>query len=167
MYKKKAQSSLEFLMIFGIGFSIILVFSGLFFGYFNEEKNSLDSKHLENLGNKIIQSIEKVYFLGSGNRVTLNTNFPSGIRDFEIYHMNNITVDSKKISYDYINITLENEISQIYTTNELYVRFNCKDCYHNLTTNISYLNDSSFLTAGNKKIRIENVGDYVEISFVR
>ena len=167
MLKKKSQSSLEFLMIFGIGFTIILILSAIFFNYFNAEKNSLDNKHISNLGNQLMQNTEKIYFLGAGNRVTINTNFPEQIKNMNVVHKNNVTVDGKQTSFDYLNITMNNNVTHIFTANENYIRFNCGDCYHNLTNNISYVNDSSFLTAGRKKIRIENRGDFVEISFVR
>jgi len=167
MLKKKCQSSLEFLMIFGIGFTIILILSGVFFNYFNQEKNSLDTQHLENLGNQLMQNIEKIYFLGSGNRVTINTNFPEQIESFSVVHKNNVTVGTENISYDYLSVVLLDNTTHVFTPNEIYIRFNCKDCTHNLTTNVSYVNDSSFLTAGKKKIRIENKGDFVEIAFIR
>lgn len=167
MFKKKSQSSLEFLMIFGIGFTIILILAGIFFSYFNGEKNTLDSKHLDNIGNEIIQNVEKIYFLGSGNRITINTNFPSGIDRIGIRHYENITVNSQQISFDYLEIlTITNE-TLMFNPNEHYVRFNCSECYYDTSLNLSYFNDTSIYSGGNKKIRIESKEDFVDISFVR
>jgi hypothetical protein len=167
---KKAQSSLEFLMIFGIGFSIIMVLSGIFFGYFNAEKETLDSKHLQNIGEELIGNIDKIYFLGNGNRITLNTKFPEGIENITIYHIIDKNVSGTNISFDYLNISYIGGgkiISQIFTTSEPYIRFNCTRCYHNLTTNISHYNDTSDFTGGFKRIRIESKGNWVSMDFIK
>ena len=169
MYKK-TQSSLEFLMIFGIGFTIILILSGIFFTYFNEEKDTLDSKHIENIGNEITKNVEKIYFLGTGNRITINTNFPDGIENITIVHKNNVNVGGELISYDYLNVTYiikKSVETQMFETKENYIRFNCSQCTHNTITNVSYFEDPSYFSGGNKKIRVESKGDFVEISFVR
>lgn len=155
-------------MIFGIGFTIILMLSGIFFTYFNSEKKSLDYKHLENIGNEIIQNVEKVYFLGNGNRVTLNTNFPAGIENVSIKHYENVTVNGKITSFDYlIFTTVENETLQ-FTPYENYIRFTCANCSHITgAQNISFFSDHSKFSVGSKRIRIESKGDIVELSFVR
>ena len=60
--QKKAQSSLEFLIIFGIGFIMIIALSGVFFSYSSEAKLSLDKTQLEKIGGELISNIEKIYF---------------------------------------------------------------------------------------------------------
>lgn len=167
MFKKKSQSSLEFMMIFGIGFVIIIMLSGIFFTYFNSEKQSLDHKHLENIGNEIIMNVEKIYFLGNGNRVTINTNFPEGIQNITIKHYENVNINGKNTSFDYLFITTVENETMNFNPYENYIRFNCVDCEHRPAENISFYNDTSIFSGGNKKIRIESKGDLVELSFIR
>lgn len=158
---KKSQGSLEFLIILGIGFLIIAILGSIFFNFFIGEKKTLDSKHIDNIGLEIMSNIDRVYFMGIGNRVTVETIFPEGIENISIHHFTD---------YDYLNITfIGNKIVQhkIYEPSEIYIRFNCSECKHNYTTNISYFNDSSLFSKGNKRIRIDGKKDFVEISFTR
>lgn len=167
---KQSQASLEFLMIFGIGFSIILILTGVFFGYFNSEKETLDAKHLQNIGEELMSNVEKIYFLGNGNRVTLNTKFPEGIENVTIYHIIDKNISGVNVSFDYLNFSYISGgkiQSQIFTPNEPYIRFNCTRCEHSLTENISYYNDTSDFTGGFKRIKIESKGDWVTIDFVK
>jgi len=55
--KKKSQASLEFLSIFGIGFSIIVILGGLFVVYSGEAKEGLDKVQLENIGRSLMSNI--------------------------------------------------------------------------------------------------------------
>lgn len=162
MSKSKAQSSLEFLMIFGIGFSIIIIIGGLFLTYSSGAKETLDQQQIDRIGQEIISSIEQIYFLGNGNRLTLNFNFPAGVENFTINHANNGSVD-----FDYLNITYfysGGVISEIFTTKEAYTRFNCTQCY--VGTDINWFNVSDF-SEGSKTIRITSKGDYVSLDFVK
>ncbi len=170
---KKSQSSLEFLIIFGVGFFMIIVLSGVFLSYSTGAKSSLDKSQIENIGNGIMENVEKIYFMGDGNRVTYNVNFPEGIKNMSIYHMN-LSNSTDDIYFDYLNISYyyegSGEISNIFTTNENYIRFNCSRCYHGPIINgsgVSYFNYTSDFAGGPKKIRIYSMGDYVNIEFIR
>lgn len=168
MFFKKSQSSLEFLIIFGIGFSLILIIGGIFMSFFFAEKQNLDTTVLNQIGERITSSIEKIFFLGIGNKMTLDFKFPEMIHNISIYHKNNLTNPNK--SFDYLNISYyynENISYLIFLTSKNYVRFNCSGCYHNFSSNISYFNDSSDFSVGDKKLKIESFKDYVNIGFVK
>lgn len=165
---KKGQSSLEFLMIFGIGFGIILILSGLFFSYFSEEKSSLDIKHIENIGEKIISTSEKIYFMGKDNKLTIDARFPENIQNISIIHYTK-DISGTPTEFDVLNITFHRDgetyyDSTYFQTNELYIRFNCTRCNHIPSENLSYYNESMF-SEGNKKIEIRSMGDWVSIDF--
>lgn len=167
MQTKKSQSSLEFLMIFGIAFTLILVMSTLFFGFFTGEKTTLDTKHLEQIGLKIMTESEKVYFLGSGNKKTIKTDFPEGIKNISIRHYN-----QSSLSFDIFNITYMGDngyYSLFFETQETYIRFNCSKCAHIISPliNYSYYNVSSDFSQGAKRIEIVSYGDYVSIDFIK
>ena len=167
---KKSQSSLEFLFIFAIGFSIIAILGGIFFTYSSDAKDTLDEKQLSKIGDELMSNIEKIYFLGSNNMITFNSKFPEGIQNFTIVHKNNSNLTTV-IEFDYLNITYISNgkiNSNIFSTNENYIRFNCSKCYH--TNNIngtytSYFNSSDF-TGGSKKLKILSKGSYVQIDFI-
>mgnify|MGYP006286859653 CR=1 FL=1 len=165
---KFAQSSMEFMLIFGISFIIIAVMGGMFYNYFNVEKKSLDNEHLQRIGGEMMNYVEKVYFLGDGNRLSIDTRFPDGIENITIHHLNNHTLDDgTNASFDYMNITFyhsKQKVSNIFSPSELYIRFNCTNCTHDPSTNISYFDPDDF-SEGDKKIRFESKGDWVDISF--
>ena len=160
--KKKSQSSFEFLMIFGIGFTIILILGSIFFNYSVEAQRSLDKEQINNLAQEIISNVERVYFLGNGNRITMKTNFPDNIINVTIVHKN-----LSGIYFDYLDIETFNINSQnitdnshnIYETSKDYIRFNCSlTCSQSAIVNgewISSYLDSDF-SKGFKNIRIEN-----------
>lgn len=164
-FLKKSQSSLEFLSIFLIGFTIIIIMSGIFFNYTSEAKQSLDKSQIDKIGNDIISNIENIYFIGQGNKITMKAKFPDYIENFTIHHTNN-TLGEK---FDYLNFTIQGEkifTNQLFLTKELYIRFNCSSCYHNNITNISYYNSSDF-SGGLKVIKIESRENYVTLDFVK
>lgn len=167
MLQLKGQSSLEFLVILGIGFTLVLVMGSIFFTYSNDAKVSLDSKQLKNIGDDIINNVEKVYFLGIGNKITIKTSFPNGIENITIH---NIKVGSQDVSYYNISYIGDKQVlSEIFEPVESYVKLNCSSgpegCIrHN--ANVSYYPNDMF-TGGYKKIRIESRGDYVNIDFMR
>lgn len=160
---KKSQSSLEFLMIFGIGFLLVTALSGIFFTYSMGAKKQLDRQQIENIGDDIISNAEKVYYLGEGNRLTMKTKFPEGIKNLSIHHIENKTNEyGENVSYDYLNITYFQKrkiISSIFTPSDLDVRLNCSGnrCNHVPSRNLSYYN-SSVASSGLKEIRIESKG---------
>ena len=168
----KSQSSFEFLVIFGIGLTLIAVLSGIFFSYSNSAESNLNRIQIEKIGKEIISNVEKIYFLGSGNKITYKANFPSGISNITIVHMNNSN-STTKILFDYLNITYYNNgnlTSSIFTANQNYIRFNCSKCYNGPIVNgswISYYNDTSDITGGTKTIEIYSEGNYVNIDFVK
>lgn len=158
----KGQGSLEFLMIFGIGFLLIMIMAGVFFTFSGEAKQSLDKKQLEKIGRDIMNNVENVYFLGSGNRITMNLNMPDGIENITIKHIN----DSGEV-YDYMEFSFyqnKNLVSEVYLPKENYIQFDCTDCAQSGNVSSYPIYD---LNPGPKRLRIESKGDWVAIDFIR
>jgi len=177
MFYSKSQSSMEFLVILGIGLTMIIIFAGIFFTYSSEAKIEMDKTQIETIGNNLITNIEKIYFMGYGNQYLYKTNFPKNFINLTIHHINNSN-STNEIYFDYLNMTYmvdKRIISSIFTTKEDYIRFNCSLCNH--TINIggnwtsyygSYTkNDSALMSWGPKEIEIKSKGDYVLIDFMR
>lgn len=168
---KKAQSSVEFLIILGIALTIIMILSGVFFSYFNSAKQNLDKQQLTNIGNDLISNIERIYFMGSGNRITQQSNFPDGIVNFTIEHFN-ISNGTNYNQFEVINITFYDSIAEsslLFYPIETYVKIDCDRCQNTTPLNgnyTSYFNQSMF-SQGPKEIRLETRGDTVYLSFTR
>ena len=166
--KTKSQVSLEFMIIFGISFFIVMSLVGIFFTYSGEASREIDRKYIDRTANKIINEIENVYYLGYGNRVTLKFNFPENIFNVTIGHFNNI-VNGETIKFDTLNFEVlgDNEnLNLTYMTNLPSIRFNCSiSCSH--SSSVSYFNDTSLFAQGPKEVRIESFGSYVSVDFIR
>lgn len=165
---KKAQSSLEFVLTFAIGFGLILILSGLYLTYSTGATDTLNRQQIEKIGRDIISNVEKIYFLGEGNRVTYTTTFPEDITNMSIHHANNSNA-THTIVFDYLNITYIQDstyASSIFTAKENYIRFNCTNCSHFPARNISIYDDDDF-SGGTKKIKVESEGEWVSIDFVK
>lgn len=163
---KKGQASLEYISIFGIIFVIIAVAGGIFFSYTNSAKESLDKKQINKIGQEIINNVQKIYFFGDGNRVTITPTFPQGIEEISIHHIN-----QSGNNYYYINITVLNQDvyeSLIFETTEDDIPFGCKNCTINDTIighNISSFNNMYF-GQGSKRIKIESINDTTYVDFM-
>ncbi|MCA9496194.1 MAG: hypothetical protein KC589_04585 [Nanoarchaeota archaeon] len=172
--KVKSQSSMEFLVIFGISFTLILLLGSLFFSYSSGAKSELDQRQIEKFAGEMITNIEKVYFLGQGNRVTMKTRFPNGIENFSIIHINssNPSNPGSSILFDQLSVTYYFEdqiVNNLFETRDFYIRFNCTACSNSANVGgnwTSYFNSSDF-SGGAKQIRIESMGDWVNIYFYK
>lgn len=168
MINNKAQSSTEFLLVFGIGLSLTLILGAVFFSYFNEERHSLDKLQIQNIGDEVMSNVDKIYFLTRGNKFSIDANFPDGITNLSILHYYNMSNES----FDILAIETYNNYTHYFESSETYIRFNCTKCHHNETihmgqpVNISYYNESNF-AQGMKKIKFESMGSWVSIDFVQ
>lgn len=164
----RAQSSLEFISIFGIGLALILLLGAIFFTISQGATESLDRKQIDNIGDEITSTIDKIYFRGPGNKITLRTKFPQAIENFTIHQ----TQNGSGTNFSYLNITYiadSNLFSSLYFPSELYITFNCTRCYRTEVTadNIFWHFNESDFSAGQKALEIVSRGEYVTIDFVK
>jgi len=164
---RKSQSSFEFISIFGIGLVFILILGAIFFNYSSLAQSDLNKKQLDLISSQIMTSIEEIYYLGFGNRVSIKSKFPEGIVNFTIVHKNN-----SGLEFDYLNVSFydgDTIVSNLYTPNKGYIRFSCNDCFNSTKNTLGeytsyYLGSHS--SSGLKTIRIENFDTYVSVDFV-
>lgn len=177
MRQTKAQSSLEFISIFAIGFLITLAMAAIFVTYSFESKEMLDRTQTNKIFVEIIENSQQIYFLGQGNRITLNVKLPQGIENLTIEHRNisDRNNPGQYIQYDFINVSFTDDSNRLisipYETNQIYIRLNCSiRCLHTANNNgnwTSYFNETSDFSGGARQIRIESKGDYIDIGFHR
>ena len=139
----------------------MLIISGSFYVYLNSAKESLETKYLENFFEEVMLTTSKVYFLGKGNSITINSRISTTITNISIH---------KKPTFDYLNLTIiknGKEQSLLFEANEPFIRFNCTlNCSHNLITNISSYNNLQHFSNGNLKIKATSKGSWVSIDIV-
>ena len=136
--------------------------------YTNDAKKEFDKRSMELIAQEILGTTNEIYFLGNGNRVTLNFIFPQKIENLTLHHVN-----LSGEEYDFFNISYYgndfNYDSIIVLPEEMYIRINCTYCHHspNVDGNwVSWYNRSDF-NEGPKKVRLESKGDWVSIDFVK
>jgi hypothetical protein len=164
--KKKAQASLEYMSIFGIGFLLVALVGGAFFAYTNSAKASLDQDQINKIGNELLDDIQKIYFFGDTNRRTYKTTFPKGVQSISIHHIN-----ESGDNYYYFNFTIIADGKYrdlIFQTDEDYIDikcFNCTQTYTSANENITTYWEGH-LGQGFKNIRIEAINNSVYVDFV-
>ncbi len=158
---RKTQSSFEYLIIFGIAFSILILVFSLFYRSLEGGKSSVSMEQVKKIGNTIISSVEKVYYLGEGSRITIKVSFPDNINDMYIYHKNNsgTIMDILVIN----SSTDSGNVIEYFYPNTEEIRFNFSSGISFTTGNYTYLNEKSFFSGGIKNVRFTSMGDYVSI----
>lgn len=177
LQEKKNQSSIEYLVIVGLAFSLIAVLGGLFLKTSVESKEVLDVEAINKNMNALMDVVEKIYLQGYGERITLIQTYSDNIENITIVHINGADMGSGPVFFDYINVSYftgrgpEGKAYVTYQPSENYIRINCTLCTYEATADpdiyVSYYNESLF-AGGNKRIRVssDNNGE-VLIDFVR
>lgn len=88
---KRAQSSMEFLIL--MGFLTFVIIGILSIGYFysNTINDRIRSSQVNNFANKITSTAEIVFYAGEPSKLTIFTHLPEGVEDIQIVD-NNIVI---------------------------------------------------------------------------
>lgn len=133
---KKAQASFEYIIVFSIGFLILLPTIYFFYSYAIESGEQVASNDIAIIGNDIINAAESAFYMGKDSRITIEETFPDGIRNITIHQ-------------DWAN-----------NFNQLVFEFD--DGTHMVyycDVNINGTFQQEDYSAGLKKIRVESTGD--------
>ncbi len=84
---RRAQASLEYMLIVGFTLLILVPAVYLFYSYSSESNEQVADVQAAGIGNGIIENAAFVYFSGEGSKITLDVNIPSKIS--EIYILDN------------------------------------------------------------------------------
>ncbi|HYD02844.1 MAG TPA: hypothetical protein VEC16_00945 [Alphaproteobacteria bacterium] len=90
--KSKAQVSVEYLIIIGVSFAILIPGSYFFYGYSKNSNEAAVRSQINQMGNSIITNAESIYGLGEGSLVTLELRYPRNIRDVYILSDNELVI---------------------------------------------------------------------------
>ena len=84
MVNKKAQTSMEFLILMGFLTFVIVGIIGMGFYYSNTINDRIKSSQVANFGNKIISTSELVFYSGEPSRSTISAYLPEGVTNIQI-----------------------------------------------------------------------------------
>lgn len=82
--KTKSQVALEYLMVVGLAFVIIMPMVYMFYSYTVSTQEEVGMAKIHKIGVDIVNAAEGVYYLGEPSRSTLNVNMPAGIYEVEV-----------------------------------------------------------------------------------
>jgi hypothetical protein len=84
---KTAQISLEYLIIIGLSFAILIPAGDFFYDYSRSSNDETVRSQINDLGNRILVNAEAVYGLTGDSMITLDLTYPDKILD--MYILNN------------------------------------------------------------------------------
>lgn len=121
LFNKKAQSSMEFLIL--TGFLTFVIIGILAIGYFYSGtiNDRIKSSQVESFANKITSTSETVFYAGEPSRATISAHLPDGVEEIEfidnaIVITYYLTSGQNKISFSSNVPTVENTDSPITST---------------------------------------------------
>jgi hypothetical protein len=94
---KRGQISVEFTTVFGFVFLMMIPLIIIFFDQAGDIQDSVSENHLRNVGIKIADKAETVYYLGEPSKTTLKVSFPE--------HIENIQISGRSIIFSYRTAT--------------------------------------------------------------
>jgi hypothetical protein len=161
---KKAQISLEFVIIFGIGLTLILVLGSMFFSFSSSQQAELGKNQLSKILEELSIKGEQIYFRGNGNKITYKASFPEGITNFSIHWIN-----ESGVFYSYFEIEesasgfSRSHFSPISSENIL---FACEHCFNDSNENKSFWYQDYMFSSGPKTIVIKAKNNQVYFDFL-
>lgn len=84
---KLSQVSFEYIMVIGIALLIIVPGAMLFYNYSIRSGDELTRSRIDMVGNEIMDSVEKIYYIGENSWETIKIAVPDSVR--WIYVLNN------------------------------------------------------------------------------
>ena len=108
---RKAQASMEYLLVAGLIVLVILPSIYIFYSYSHRSNEEIRQSQLNKIGRGIVDAAEKVYYLGGPSKTTLDATMPEGIKNMEIWCNQELVfflADGSEISFkSRVNITSE------------------------------------------------------------
>lgn len=105
---KKAQTSMEFLILMGFLTFVIVGIVGVGFYYSSTINDRIKSSQVANFGNKIASSSELVFYSGEPSKSTISAYLPDGVVDIQI--IENSIVISHHLSSGVNKISFQSDI---------------------------------------------------------
>jgi len=82
--KTKSQASVEYLMVVGLAFVIIMPMVYMFYSYTTAVQEDVSMAKIHKIGIDIVHTAEQVYYLGEPSRSTININMPENVYNITV-----------------------------------------------------------------------------------
>ncbi|MBT3464877.1 hypothetical protein HOD20_02825 [archaeon] len=134
--KKRGQISVEFIVIYGFVLLMMIPLTIIFYTQSGDTKDVLYNNQLHNIGTRVIDKAESIYYYGQPSKTTIKAYFPENIE--------NITIKNREFIFKFRNS--KNTLNEI------------------ILTSLVNISGSVSNNQGIHYIIIESQGDYVKIS---
>ena len=147
----KGQSSLEYLLIVGLTFAIIVPTTYLFYNYSKESSQEIADAQIIQFGRTLVDTAESIFYSGQGSKTVLDMNVPEKITSAVI-------IDGKEFV---LNMSTSFGISEIVFFSSVNLTAIGPYCSGNIC------NIPEFTIPGLKKIKVEAISsDSVRIEVI-
>ena len=75
----KSQASMEYLIVVGIAFLVMIPAIYFFFSFSRESGMEISTNQLDAIGREIVQTSESIFYSGAGSKTTLTLTMPEGL----------------------------------------------------------------------------------------
>ncbi len=158
----KAQVSMEYLMIVGLSFLVLIPTSYFFYQYSQTSNEAVVKSQINKIGNSFLMTAEGVYGLSEGSILTTEVTYPQNIKDMYILNKNELIIRYETSSgmseaVFFSRVDLSGNYKYIFNTDcSITSRALCgaSPCENSTIT-------QSCPAQGNKKIKFESKGSYV------
>ena len=81
---KKAQSSIEFLLIISLAMFLLIPGLALFSDFMSKASGDLISGRVDEIGNTLVSNVQSVYFHGPGAMLVIDVHMPENVQNITI-----------------------------------------------------------------------------------
>lgn len=164
-FQKKGQAAVEFLMVVGVAFTMLVPAFFLFSMYSETSNQIIIASQIDRMGKEMIANIESIYYYGKHSKTTLKVNFPKRIQDIYLNPRLHYPQDTDDCMDDdkacLSEIVFETDLFSAGGDNSHFVYFTHINVSADFTGELS---EREAVTQGLKTFTIESYGDYVNIS---
>jgi uncharacterized protein (UPF0333 family) len=161
-FKKRGQAAVEFLMVVGVAFTMLVPALYLFTQYSSTSNQIVIASQVERIGKEIISSAESVYYYGKNSKSTIKLSFPEKINSIYLNPKKNKTCAEDTITDDTDSCVSELVFNvSIFGGESHFVFYTPINITLNITSEYS-MQDA--VQAGLKSLAIESYGDYINIT---
>ena len=82
---RRAQVSMEYLVVVGIALLILIPGSYFFYKYSRNTNDQVVRSQIDSVGSQIVSQAKSVYSFGKDNRVTIDINIPAEVKNVTLY----------------------------------------------------------------------------------
>jgi len=121
---KRAQASMELLILMGFLTFVIIGILGIGYFYSNTINDRIKSNQINNFAVKITSASETVFYAGEPSKSTISAHLPENVQDIEIientiYITYNVATGQNKIAFQSNVPIIENPSAQLTTSSGL------------------------------------------------